>query len=190
MNLPNKITIFRILLIPIFIIFLELDVPYRRFFAVLIFIGINLTDVVDGYIARKTNSVTAFGKIMDPLADKLLITSALIFLIGKGIVRWMAFVIIARELLVTGIRVIASLRDIVIPASYVGKAKMWVLVFGICAVILNIDQYIISWFGFDATLILGNSFSYFLMFIATMITIYSGIDYFAKARGKGLFKNI
>ena len=188
MNLANKITLLRIVFVPVFIVFLILPIAYNNLIAALIFIVLNLADMLDGHVARRNNSVTDFGKVMDPVADKLLVAAALIFLIGSGIVPWMAFLIIARELLITGIRVIASIRKVIIPASFFGKAKTVLLAIGISAVLVDIDYLLSDWFGWSMNIVFGRSIAYTLMLIATFAAVYSGIDYFAKARSKGLME--
>ena len=163
MNLPNKITFARIALIPVFVIVLYLPINYRHLIAAALFIIISLSDAVDGYIARKTKQVTVLGKFIDPLADKLLISAALIFLIGHGVEAWMAFVIIAREFIVTGIRIIAVTKNKVIAASSLGKIKTLSQVIAIIAVLLNSD------------------FGWYIMLIAVIFTLISGIDYFRES---------
>lgn len=164
MNIPNKITILRIVLIPIFIILLYIKVRYMEYIAALVFIILALTDALDGYIARKRKQVTKLGKLIDPLADKLLISSALIFLIGKGIPSWMAFVIIAREFAVTGLRLSASAKNITIAASRLGKIKTILQIVAIVAVIINFP------------------YNWYFMLAAVILTLISGVDYFIKAR--------
>src|SRR3712207_9479329 len=119
MNLANKLTIIRIFLVPVFLIFITIkDVPYGNTIATAIFILAALTDKLDGYIARSRNQITRFGKFMDPLADKLLVTAALVSLVEFNVIpTWVAMVIIAREFAVTGIRAIAASEGIVIAAS-------------------------------------------------------------------------
>ena len=119
---PNQITFIRILLIPFFVLFLLLEIPYKNYIAAFIFIILSLSDAFDGYIARKKQQVTGIGKILDPIADKLLISAALIFLIGR-IELWMAVVIIARELIITALRMFFLPKKVVISASYLGKIK-------------------------------------------------------------------
>jgi len=164
MNLPNKITILRILLIPIFIILLYIKVRYIEYIAALVFILLALTDALDGYLARKKQQVTDVGKLLDPLADKLLVSSALIFLIGKGVPAWMAFIIIAREFAVAGLRYVTLTKNIVISASKWGKIKTVSQIIAIVAVIINIP------------------YNWYIMLAAVIITVISGIDYFIKAR--------
>ncbi|MFC1801697.1 CDP-diacylglycerol--glycerol-3-phosphate 3-phosphatidyltransferase [Nanoarchaeota archaeon] len=162
MNLPNKITFGRIISTIIFIIILSVNFPYKEAVSALVFIVIVLSDAVDGFIARKTNQITTLGKFIDPLADKLLISAALIFLIGHGLAPWMAYTIIAREFIVTGLRLIAISKNKIISASKLGKIKTILQVVGILALLLNLE------------------FSYYFMLIATIFTIISGLDYLKK----------
>lgn len=165
MNLPNKITLIRIALIPLFLFFLFLkQMPYREVVAAVVFVIVASTDAVDGYIARKRKKVTDLGKFIDPLADKLLIVAALIFLIGHGVEAWMAFIIIAREISVTGLRLLAVSKNVVIAASKFGKLKTISQIIGIVAVIIKLKS------------------AWWLMLIAVLFTIISGIDYFLAAR--------
>ena len=170
LNLPNTITLARILFIPIFIAFLMSDIPYKEIIVAFIFIILALSDALDGYLARKNKQVTNFGKLVDPLADKLLISAALIFLIGKGIQPWMAFVIIAREFAVTFLRTIAMARNITLPARSSGKFKTITQVVAITAVLLHFP------------------FASELMIIAVIITVYSGVEYFWQ--GRNFFKEV
>ncbi len=170
MNLPNQITLARIALIPLFIGFLMSSIAYKDFVAAILFILLASSDAVDGYLARKRGQVTNFGKLIDPLADKLLISSALIFLIGKGVEPWMAFIIIAREFAVTGLRTVALTKNTTLPAKLSGKIKTVAQVVAITAVILHI--------GFSSQ----------LMVIAVLITLYSGIEYFWL--GRHLFRDL
>lgn len=125
MNLPNKLTIFRVILIPFFLVFLLVPgIPADNWIALGIFIAASLTDLLDGKIARKYNLVTNFGKFMDPLADKLLVCSAMICLIPSGkLPTAIVIVIIAREFIISGFRLVASDNGIVIAANYWGKFK-------------------------------------------------------------------
>ena len=160
---PNKITYIRILLIPIFVIFLLMEMPYRNYIAAFIFIILSLSDALDGYIARKKQQITPLGKIIDPIADKLLISAALIFLIGR-IQLWMAVIIIVRELVITIARIFFLPKKVVIGASKLGKIKTVSQIVAIVAVILNINVYLSWW----------------LMLIAVIITVVSGFDYLVK----------
>ena len=144
---------------------------YSELIATLIFILAASTDGLDGYIARKRKLVTNLGKFLDPLADKLLITAVLISLVERGSVEaWMAIVIISREFAVTGLRLVAAAEGEVIAASKLGKLKTIVQIVAICAVMLNNFP-----FG-----VLDIPFAQIAMWVAVVITIYSGIDYFIK----------
>ena len=125
MNLPNRITIFRVCMIPVFLIFMLVpNIPYGNYIAVAVFAIACLSDALDGYLARKHNLVTNFGKFMDPLADKLLVCSALICFVELSYMpAWIVIVIIAREFIISGFRLIASDNGVVIAASYWGKFK-------------------------------------------------------------------
>jgi CDP-diacylglycerol--glycerol-3-phosphate 3-phosphatidyltransferase len=158
-NLANKITLARILLIPVFVVILLSEVKYHAIIATVVFALISLSDFFDGYIARSRKEVTAVGAMLDPLADKLLISAALVFLIGNGVVAWMAYVIIAREFLITGLRMLATVKHTDIPVKLSGKIKT------------NVQMLAVG------SVILGLSFSNIAMWIATVITIYSGLEY-------------
>lgn len=140
MNLPNKLTMFRVILIPFFIVFLLIPItPYDKWIALAIFVIASLTDLLDGKIARKYNLVTNFGKFMDPLADKLLVCSALICLIELDkIPSWMVIIIIAREFIISGFRLVASDNGVVIAASYFGKFKTTFQMLAVCLMIADL----------------------------------------------------
>ena len=167
MSLANKITIVRIMLVPIFMALLLSDFPYSNFIAALIFIVAASTDTVDGYIARKRNEVTTFGKFIDPLADKILVTAALVILVEMGkISSIVAIIIITREFIITGFRVIAASEGIVIAASWWGKAKTIIQIIAIVAIIL--DNIPFKWIGIP--------FDRIALILAVVITIISGLD--------------
>lgn len=185
MNLANKITLARIFLVPVIMLFLlvrfdwgtfhlaGVTVTYSDLIATFIFIIAASTDGLDGYIARKRKIVTNLGKFLDPLADKLLITAALVSLVGNGsVAAWMAIVIISREFAVTGLRLVAAAEGQVIAASGLGKLKTITQIVAIVAVMLNNFP-----FG-----IFGVPFDLLAMWVAVLITIVSGIDYFVKNR--------
>lgn len=160
MNLPNKLTIFRVVLIPFFVLFLLLDITaYDKWIALVIFIIASFTDFLDGHIARKYHLVTNFGKFMDPLADKLLVCSALICLIELDrIPSWIVIVIIAREFIISGFRLVASDNGVVIAASYWGKFKTTFQIVMICLMIadlspLTIVTQIVMWAALALTVI-------------------------------------
>jgi CDP-diacylglycerol---glycerol-3-phosphate 3-phosphatidyltransferase len=124
-NAPNVLTMLRIVLVPFLIFFLQASFRGHEIAALAVFLLASLTDTVDGFLARRTNKITALGQLLDPIADKLLVSSAFISLVGIGSVQaWMAVVIIGRELGVTGFRAVAASRGVVIPASWPGKLKM------------------------------------------------------------------
>lgn len=180
MNLPNRLTLARIILIPIFMAILLLQVPkgqaifpHQDIVAALIFIVAAATDGLDGYIARKRGQVTVLGKFMDPLADKLLVSAALISLVELGKVpAWVVWVILAREFAVTGLRAIASADGTVISASKLGKIKTVTQVIAISALLLN------DWPLSLLNIPVGQPFLY----IALVFTIISGVDYIIKSK--------
>lgn len=140
MNLPNKLTIARVIMIPLFLICLYLNIGCGKYIAVGIFIIASLTDLLDGKIARKYNLVTNFGKFMDPLADKLLVCSALIALVDLNrIAAWIVIIIIAREFIISGFRLVASDNGVVIAASYWGKFKTAFQMITIIMLVLNLN---------------------------------------------------
>lgn len=168
MNLPNKLTMFRVILIPFFIVFLLVPITsVDKWIALTIFIVASLTDLLDGHIARKYHLVTNFGKFMDPLADKLLVCSALICLIELDrIPSWMVIIIIAREFVISGFRLIASDNGVVIAASYWGKFKTTFQMIAVCLMIADI-----------AALGLVTSI---VTWIAVILTVVSLVDYLIK----------
>lgn len=169
MNLPNKLTIFRVILIPFFLIFLLVPgIPAGNWIALGIFIAASLTDLLDGKIARKYNLVTNFGKFMDPLADKLLVCSAMICMIPLGKLQaWFVIIIIAREFIISGFRLVAADNGIVIAASYWGKFKTVSQMFMIIVLIADLGG------AFD---IVGTV----LIWLSLILTVVSLIDYIAK----------
>ncbi len=180
MNLPNKLTILRVILIPVFLVVLlaptGIDTQISRYIATAIFLISAFTDFLDGYIARKYNLVTNFGKFMDPLADKLLVSSALISLIGLEdavvpLASWIVILIIAREFAITGFRTIAVEKNIVIAASYWAKFKTVFQMAMIVALLLNIDNEICK------------IITVALICISVVLTVISAIDYIAKNIG-------
>lgn len=168
MNLPNKLTMFRVILIPFFVVFLLVEITaVDKWIALAIFIIASLTDFLDGQIARKYNLVTNFGKFMDPLADKLLVCSALICLVAlERIPAWMVIVIIAREFIISGFRLVASDNGVVIAASYWGKFKTTFQIIMICLMIADLEALqiittIVTW-------------------VAVILTVVSLVDYLVK----------
>ena len=185
MNLPNKITVSRIFLIPVFLIFLLAPLPLgeteiagtvllnSQLIATAIFIFASVTDWIDGYIARKHNLVTNLGKFLDPLADKLLVTSAFVSLVELGAApAWLIVLILSREFAVTGLRLVASSEGEVLAASNLGKLKTWIQIVAIIALLLENAP-------FEAV---GFPFATISLWAALIITVYSGWDYFYKNR--------
>ncbi|UHA73870.1 CDP-diacylglycerol--glycerol-3-phosphate 3-phosphatidyltransferase [Paenibacillus sp. 481] len=184
MNLANKITLVRIFLVPIMMFFLLVNfdyftpiqiedfyITYNQIIAALIFIIAASTDGLDGYIARKRKMVTNLGKLLDPLADKLLVAAVLISLVAMGKCdAWIAIVIISREFAVTGLRQVALLEGNVVAASKWGKWKTAAQITAIIAMLLNNFPFAFIDFPFDII----------AMWIAAIITVYSGVDYFVK----------
>ena len=177
MNLANKITLSRIALIPLFMIAYIWDFAYNELVACVIFAIASLTDGVDGYVARNYNMVTDFGKFIDPLADKLLIATALICFVGSGeIASYMAVIILAREFIVTGLRTVAMSKGVVIAASMTGKIKTCIQIGSVICVFLFGNEFAFRVNLFGAELSIG----YLAMFVATLYTVYSGVEYLAK----------
>ncbi len=168
MNLPNKLTLLRVIMIPFFVVFMLMDgMASARYIALALFVIASFTDFLDGNIARKRNLVTNFGKFMDPLADKLLVCSALICLIETGqLPAWYVIIIIAREFIISGFRLIASDNGIVIAASYWGKFKTVSQMIMIILMILNIPAL-----SMVTTL---------FYWIALILTVVSLVDYIKK----------
>lgn len=180
MNLPNKLTVLRVLMIPFFVLFALVDVVpgYSRYLAVLIFILASLTDLLDGKIARKYNLVTNFGKFMDPLADKLLVCAALICLVSKELLpAWMVIVIISREFIISGFRLVASDNGVVIAANYWGKFKTTFQMLMIILLLLE-PQGALVWISQAVT------------WIALILTVVSLVDYVIKNKHVILEGNI
>ncbi|WP_373600574.1 CDP-diacylglycerol--glycerol-3-phosphate 3-phosphatidyltransferase [Paraclostridium bifermentans] len=176
MNLPNKLTLFRIFLIPIFIIVMMINIPSKFLIACIIFIIASVTDAMDGHIARKYNLITDFGKFMDPLADKLLVISALTTMIEYNLVAaWMVIIIVARELTVSILRAIAAADGKVIAASSGGKLKT----------ISQMVAIVVLLLGAHTGSILLINIGKITILIATLLTLYSGWEYVYK--NKNLF---
>ncbi len=172
MNLPNKLTILRVLMIPFFVVFMLTDLGgvASKYIALAIFVVASATDALDGHIARKHNLVTNFGKFMDPLADKLLVCSAMICLIETGqLESWVVIIIIAREFIISGFRLVASDNGVVIAASYWGKFKTVVQMLMIIWLIL--DWSIFFWYQIVSVV---------LIWLAVILTVVSLLDYVVK----------
>lgn len=172
MNLPNKLTILRAIMIPFFLVFLYMPHEWAKWVAFAIFIAASLTDMLDGKIARKYNLVTNFGKFMDPLADKLLVCSALIALSDLGrIPAWIVIVIIARDFIISGFRLVAAEKGVVIAAGWSGKIKTTVQMIMVAFLIADLGGRVI--FVIEQILI----------YLALALTIISLLDYLIHNKG-------
>jgi len=165
LNTANKLTMLRVLLIPVFLVLLYLDFPYNNYFALAVFIIASATDGVDGFIARRHNQITDFGKFMDPLADKILTFAAMIWFVEVGLMpAWLVLVVVVREFFVTGIRLVAVAKNRVIAASMSGKIKTVVTMVCLIAMFLPLTTWmlIVCWSLIGLT------------------TVISGVEYFYK----------
>lgn len=191
MTPANIITMVRICLVPVFVVaiigpwpewigFAELDV-YKAWIAAGIFVVISCTDWLDGYLARKRNEVTDFGKFMDPLADKILVTAALLVLIELGALpSWVVLLIVAREFIVSGVRMVAASKGEVIAASWYGKFKT---VFQMVAIVLFVvKESPVLHDASESVYLAIYALSWFVMLIALVLTVVSMVDYVSKAR--------
>ncbi|MHB1135203.1 MAG: CDP-diacylglycerol--glycerol-3-phosphate 3-phosphatidyltransferase [Coriobacteriia bacterium] len=192
MNLANRITLLRMVFIPVFLVVLLGELPVwidapawwrvaQPWAAAAIFAILAATDAVDGYIARSRNQITTFGKFIDPLADKLLVTAALVALVDLELLpSWIALVIISRELVVSGLRMVAVAEGRVIAASSGGKVKTVLQIAAIICFLLKDSALLQTLLGANAALF--QTFSWLLMSAAVAMTIWSMIDYFYHAR--------
>jgi len=170
MTTANKLTILRVLLIPVFIWLLYADFAWSAYLAAAVFIIASVTDAVDGYIARNYNQITTFGKFMDPLADKLLVAAALICFVELGYVSAVAaIVVISREFIVTGIRILAVNENKVIAASGWGKVKTVAQIAVIIAVLVDRNREIFVFYGVDAV--------NWAVWVMVIFTVISGVHY-------------
>lgn len=171
MNLPNKLTLLRIAMVPLFMVALLMNTPEARIVAAVLFGIASFTDMLDGKIARKHNLVTNFGKLMDPLADKILTAAAMVCMVQLGdLAGWIVVVVLFREYAITGLRSVAASENIVVAASMWGKIKT------VCQMValflLMLKPYVVAALGIDLGLI--------IMYIALVLTVYSGLDYVVK----------
>lgn len=173
MNVPNRLTILRVAMIPVFILFMLWDSPYSDYFSAAVFIAACVTDFFDGYIARKYNQITTFGKFMDPLADKVLVCSAMICFVADAqcpMPVWVVIVIIAREFIISGFRLVAADKGVVIAASNWAKVKTAVQMIMSIVLIVNFQHPV--FFFIDRILI----------YSALVLTVVSLVDYIYKNR--------
>ena len=165
MNLPNKLTLLRIIMIPAFVVLLYLDFPFNNLVALAVFILASITDTLDGYIARKYNLITDFGKFMDPIADKLLVTAAmLVFVDWHMMPAWVVIVVVAREFIVSALRLVAANNGRVIAAGWAGKVKTASTMICICIMLLGLPQWVNA----------------VCSAVILVTTAYSGIEYLVK----------
>ena len=165
MNTPNKLTLLRILMIPVFLVILYMDFPYHQYVALVVFILASATDFVDGYLARRDHMVTDFGKFMDPLADKMLVMSAMLWFVEVGrMPAWALLIVVVREFAVSGLRLIAVDNGRVIAAAWSGKIKTFSTMVGICLMLLPVPP------GVDLIVVA----------VIVITTVSSGVEYFIK----------
>ena len=167
MNTANKLTLLRVIMIPVFLVALYWNFPFHKIVALIIFILASVTDFVDGYVARNFNQITDFGKFMDPLADKLLVISAMLWFVEAGqMAAWVVLVVLAREFAVSGLRMVAGPKGIVIAAAWSGKIKTASTMVCICIMLVPIPAIL-------------NTLCVAVILITTVV---SGVEYFVKNR--------
>ena len=165
MNTPNKLTLLRILMIPVFLVILYMDFPYHQYVALVVFILASATDFVDGYLARRDHMVTDFGKFMDPLADKMLVMSAMLWFVEVGrMPAWALLIVVVREFAVSGLRLIAVDNGRVIAAAWSGKVKTFSTMVAICLMLLPVPPVV----------------DLIVVAVIVITTVYSGVEYFIK----------
>jgi CDP-diacylglycerol--glycerol-3-phosphate 3-phosphatidyltransferase len=185
MNWPNRLTLTRVFLAPLFVFFFLIDSVYARLTALIIFILASLTDMVDGWLARKYNIATGFGKFMDPLADKILVSSALIAFIALGYARaWMVLPIIARDFFITGLRSLAAYKGVVIMTSGFAKVKTFLqmTVVGVILIFINLKTFLPNWgveWGIFSSPTVITVFDGMIL-LTMIVTVWTGIDYLVK----------
>lgn len=175
LNLPNKLTLVRVLIVPVLVVVILTNV--NDWVALGFFLLAAVTDFADGYLARSRKQITVLGKLMDPIADKLLVGGALISLVEIGRApAWLVVIIIGREFAVNGLRSVAAAQHIVIPAGPLGKAKMVAQVAAIGCLIINVPLFTMQ----QGTASIDVTLGYLLLWIAGILTVLSGIDYYVK----------
>lgn len=180
MNIANQLTLLRMILVPVYIVLVYLGQPV---WALAVFVIASLTDWLDGLLARKYHLVTNFGKFMDPLADKLLVTAALVLFTEQGLVPgWVTILILAREFAVTGLRVVASAQGRVIAASNFGKAKTVAQLVAIVVLLVSMSLPEFDMLKGTASFDFIGTLGTWLIYLATLLTVVSGIDYLVKNR--------
>ena len=174
MNTPNKITVFRIILVPVFLLFYTVGIPYKYFISLAVFAVASLTDAVDGHLARKYNQITDFGKFLDPVADKMLVTAGLLAFMSDELCNvWIVMVILIREFLISSFRMIAAAQGVVISASIFGKIKTVVQMVSFFAILLLLAVDSVNELNVNIVLI-----SNILLGISAVIGVFSAVVYF------------
>lgn len=183
LNLPNKLTLIRMFLSPIYLALMLIEFPYHYIVALAVFAVASLTDMLDGKIARKNNLITVFGKLLDPLADKMLTTAALLAFMREGWCSiWIVMIVLTREFAVAGVRLIATAQGIVIPANYWGKAKtVSQMVFTIIIMLLAELDATFDIFANAGWFTLARV-SNIMLWITAVLTVVSGITYFVDSK--------
>lgn len=183
LNLPNKLTLIRMFLAPIYLALMLIEFPYHYIVALAVFSVASLTDMLDGKIARKNNLITVFGKLLDPLADKMLTTAALLAFMREGWCSiWIVMIVLTREFAVAGVRLIATAQGIVIPANYWGKAKtVSQMVFTIVIMLLAELDATFDFFANAGWFTLARV-SNIMLWITAVLTVVSGITYFVDSK--------
>jgi CDP-diacylglycerol--glycerol-3-phosphate 3-phosphatidyltransferase len=174
-NLPNSLTLFRVAMAPVLMVFMLMDLPHGDIVALVVFLAAAGSDWLDGYLARRWRQTSVMGTFLDPLADKLLVTAALVSLVALDeLSAWIAMVVIARELAVTGLRMVAAAKGVVIAASKWGKVKTASQMLAIAALIVEPQ-----WLKPQRTL-WGHRVTWYLVILMLVLTVVSGVDYFAR----------
>ena len=177
MNLPNKITVFRIFLAPVWLAVFLIDIPYRWLVSACVFALAAATDAIDGRIARKNNIVTVFGKFLDPIADKMLVTAGLLAFLKEGLCNiWIVFIILVREFIITSLRLIASSQGVVIPANIFGKIKTVMQMVGIIMT-LAFEGFIALFPQLTVLCTLLRALYNVALWLSALMTVISGINY-------------
>lgn len=183
LNLPNRLTLIRMFLAPIYLALMLIEFPYHYLAALIVFSIASITDMLDGKIARKRNIITVFGKLLDPLADKMLTTAALLAFMREGWCSiWIVMIVLTREFAVTSVRLVASAQGVVIPANYWGKAKtVSQMVFTIIIMLLAQLEASLSIFANTGWFTLPRV-SNIMLWITAILTVVSGVTYFVDGK--------
>ena len=183
MNTANKLTILRVVMIPAFLLVLYLDVPYANYWALAIFAAASITDTLDGYIARHYNQITDFGKFMDPLADKCLVTAAMLWFVEVGqMPAWALLIVIVREFGVSGLRMVAADKGRVIAAGWSGKVKTAATM--VCVIVMLLLGPETAWAASNPLTAMPTGWLEWIdpicVWVIVLTTLYSGVEYFVK----------